>query len=289
MGKNTGIAWCSNTFNSWFGCIEVSPACDNCYAREFDHRMGGNNWGKEGPRRFFGDKHWNEPRRWDRQAAKTGERVTVFCASMADVFETYSILDPHRDRLWKLIEETPNLTWLLLTKRPQSIYKMLPKSLHGAKNIWLGTTVESSAYLWRINAVLETEAPVHFLSMEPLLEETSVLDKLHPTTGINWLISGCESGKKARFTPTSWYRQLRDEAYGKGVPYFLKQAPKGLEGISTGEGAWIKLAAPARHADGEIRQGIVEQPYLDGIQWLQVPPVQPKQVDMFSNTQPSGA
>lgn len=271
MGKNTDISWASHTFSPWHGCVEVSEACDNCYAREFDHRYGGANWGKDAPRRFFKDKHWNEPLKWNKEAAKAGEIDRVFCASMSDVFETYDILESHRQRLWDLIPKTPNLIWMLLTKRPQNIFKMLPASLHNAPNIWLGTTLESPKYLWRIDALLETEAPVHFLSMEPLLEETSIRNKLNKTNGISWVISGCESGKGCRYTPTSWYRQLRDDCIEFDIPYFLKQAPKGLEGITSGDGSWTKLATLAMHADGKAKQGIIEEPYLDGQQWIQVP------------------
>lgn len=271
MGKNSGIAWCHHTMSPWWGCVEVSPACDFCYAREWDSRWGGDNWGKEGERRFFGDKHWNEPKKWDREAAKTGEQTRVFCASMCDVFESYDILEPHRVRLWKLIEDTSHLTWLLLTKRPQNINKMLPASLHGAQNIWLGTTVESPSYTWRIDAVCETPAPVHFLSMEPLLEETHIEKYLDLNNGINWVIAGAESGKKARFTPTDWYRGIRNQCLAKSIPMLLKQAPRGADGITSGEGSWIKISTPACHADGKVRAGMIEQPYLDGTQWIQYP------------------
>lgn len=270
MSKTTGIGWCRSTFNPWKGCLEVSPACDNCYARVLDHRLGGNHWNKDGPRQFFKDKHWNEPRRWDREAALEPDQWLVFCASVADVFESYDILDPHRERLWKLIEETRNLTWLLLTKRPQNIKRMLPKSLHGSPNIWLGTTVESPAYLWRIDAVLETLSPVHFLSMEPLLEETDIRQYLG-SDKINWAICGAESGPNARFTPVDWYRQLRDSAVSANIPFYLKQAPKGMDGMSIGPGSRLKINTGAMHVDGKVRQGMIEEPYLDGVQWMQFP------------------
>jgi hypothetical protein len=84
--------------------VEVSPACDLCYAREFAvGRFGFDVWGKDKPRKFFGDKHWNEPQRWDKAAAKLGERHRVFCSSMADVFEDRRDLDASRERLWGLV------------------------------------------------------------------------------------------------------------------------------------------------------------------------------------------
>jgi protein gp37 len=87
MGKETAISWTHHTFNPWWGCQRVSPGCTNCYAETFDKRIGGKHWGPTAPRRFFGPKHWAEPLKWARAAAKAGERHRVFCASMADVFE----------------------------------------------------------------------------------------------------------------------------------------------------------------------------------------------------------
>lgn len=273
MGKESGIAWTNGTFNPWWGCLEVSPACDNCYAREWDARFAGDtpHWGKTEPRRFFGDKHWNEPKKWNKEAAANGKRFLVFCASMADVFESgRDELELHRNRLWDLIQNTQALTWLLLTKRPQNIKRMLPPRLVGAPNIWLGTTIESPAYRWRADALCENrEAAVRFLSMEPLIEDTPIADKLSqrlssdPTKAfqIDWIIDGCESGENARHTPVDWYRRHRDECQAAGVPWFFKQAPKSAEGITSGKGSWLKL-----------KDGIIEQPYLDGKQHIGFPP-----------------
>ena len=113
-------------------------------------------WGKDAPRKFFGDKHWNDPRRWNRIAAKAGIRERVFCASMSDVFEgDRPDIEPSRARLWELIKETPSLDWLLLTKRPQNIKRMLPEAMQGAHNIWLGTTIEvQKEYLWRADKLI---------------------------------------------------------------------------------------------------------------------------------------
>src|SRR5262249_54064076 len=123
MGDKTAIEWTDHTFNPWWGCVEVSPACDFCYARTWAQRRGHPVWGTDAPRRFFGEAHWGEPLRWNRRAAATGRRARVFCASMADVLEERhdpvgALLEQARARLWATIEATPNLDWLLLTKRP---------------------------------------------------------------------------------------------------------------------------------------------------------------------------
>src|SRR4051794_13231176 len=109
MGETTEISWTHSTFNPWWGCAKVSPGCTNCYAESFAKRTGHKVWGVAGERRIFGEKHWNEPRKWNRDAEKAGERHRVFCASMADVFEDHPIAEVERPKLWRLIEQTP---WL---------------------------------------------------------------------------------------------------------------------------------------------------------------------------------
>ena len=79
MGQDTAIAWTDHTFNPWWGCERVSPGCQHCYAETFAKRTGNAVWGKNADRRFFGDKHWNEPRKWDRAAAEAGRPALVFC------------------------------------------------------------------------------------------------------------------------------------------------------------------------------------------------------------------
>ena len=129
MGVETKIAWTDHTFNPWWGCVKVSPGCANCYAETFAKRTGHAVWGAETDRRFFGDKHWAEPVKWNLAAAKAGVRRRVFCGSMCDVFEgPRPLLDDWRDQLWTLIRYTPNLDWLLLTKRPESLAEAMRRS-----------------------------------------------------------------------------------------------------------------------------------------------------------------
>lgn len=288
MGTASKIAWTNDTFSPWHGCVEVSPACDHCYARTFDARFYGGDskppahWGKDAPRRFFGDRHWNDPIRWNKlqTAARSlwergldggQEHRRVFCASMADVFESYTgpdtvalQIEDARTRLWNTIRATPALTWMLLTKRPQNIGRMAPADIREAPHVWFGTTIESPEYLWRAKALRDNapRAPVRFVSMEPLVAETSIEGELERGGGggINWVITGCESGDGARPTPSAWYRRLRDECRGRGQAFFLKQAPRGSDGITSGPGSWIKL-----------KDGLVEQPYLDGKQHIAFP------------------
>lgn len=258
MGETSKIEWTDATFNPWWGCIEVSPACDNCYARTFAKRTGHDIWGPAGTtgRRFFADKHWAEPLKWNAKAEAEGRRWRVFCASMADVFEQNEALDEHRERLWDLISDTPMLDWLLLTKRPQNIIRMIPMSWteDAPFNVWYGTTVENQHYAdQRIPLLLSVPAEVRFLSMEPLLGPVNLfgydedegalrgpavivsggMTASTPDSapegyddsysGIDWVITGGESGPGSRPADPNWYRSLRDQCIGAGVPFHFKQ------------------------------------------------------------------
>ena len=197
MGNNSKIEWTDHTFNPWWGCTKVSPACEHCYAETFSKRTGHAVWGKNSERRFFGEKHWNEPLKWNAEAAVGGlspeARPRVFCASMADVFEVRLDLVAPRLRLLGLIHETRNLDWLLLTKRPGDVLKLLKECLQlsfvtagGSTafrdwlqewldgkppvNVWMGTTVEDQERAnERVPQLLRIPAKVRFLSCEPLL------------------------------------------------------------------------------------------------------------------------
>jgi protein gp37 len=130
MAQNSKIEWTDHTFNPWVGCTNVSPGCDHCYAEAWSKRSGLVKWGKN-PRRRTSEAYWRAPMKW--QAAsrsfsiQNGRRQRVFCASLADVFENKADAEWRSD-LFQLIAATPALDWLLLTKRPQNIEKMLPKS-----------------------------------------------------------------------------------------------------------------------------------------------------------------
>lgn len=223
LGKNTAIEWTDHTFNPWWGCTKVSPACDHCYAEAWDRRTGGHHWGPHAERRTFSDMHWREPLRWDRAASDAGTRRRVFCASMADVFDNAAPAEA-RDRLWQLIRATPSLDWQLLTKRPQNIVKMLPANWDtGYSNVWVGTTTENQEEAERrIPHLLSVPARIRFLSCEPLLGAVALKDdwvqgKLH------WIIAGGESGPRARPSNPEWFRSLRDQCVSAGLAFHFKQ------------------------------------------------------------------
>lgn len=261
MSANSKIEWTHHTFNPWWGCEKVSPACAFCYAERNANRFAPGLWGKDGQRRFFGDKHWNEPLLWNKASGMTGRRDRVFCASMADVFEDREDLMEDRYRLLLLIEATPNLDWLLLTKRPQNIARMIAPTVEGEgdelaltnrwlsqnRNVWLGTTAEDQQRTnERILHLLRLNATVRFLSCEPLLgpidlrripapiqDTLDVLDGERIDGGtscicegfdpIGWVIVGGESGPRARPTHPDWVRGIATQCRKAGVPFFFKQ------------------------------------------------------------------
>lgn len=220
MGKDSAIGWTDHTFNPWWGCVEVSPACDECYARIFAHRLGFAVWGADAPRRMFGDQHWRGPLAWNAAAARDGRRARVFCASMADVFEAREDLDASRARLWELIEATPALDWLLLTKRPQEIRRRVPRAWLEAPrpHVWYGTTVETPAYTWRLDELRRTPASLRFISYEPALADVQ-----WNLEGFHWLIAGGLSSPKNHPADPAIIRSARDQAIAAGLAFYFKQ------------------------------------------------------------------
>lgn len=258
MGEVTGIPWCHHTFNPWIGCAKVSPACDHCYAEAGSRRLGAQHGLKlwEGDRYVTSASYWSQPLKWNRAARRAGERRRVFCASFADVFESgLNRLDRVREQLWRLIEETPDLDWLLLTKRPQNIRNMVPQAWLDAPraNVWFGTTAESQVYADdRISELLKVPAAVRFVSHEPALgpvdfmrwltrgfpvsdgdldaPDGAMVDGLERVgdhwvrrAGLDWIITGGESGPGARPYEVAWARDVLDQCRRTGTACFIKQ------------------------------------------------------------------
>lgn len=204
MGKDSKVGWTHHTFNGWWGCVEVSEACRRCYAKTWAKRTGWDVWGHGSPRRFFGEAHWREPLAWDRAAAEAGERHRVFAFSMGDWAEDHEELDPWRAKLWDLIRATPNLDWLLLTKRANRIARLLPEGWgDGWPNVWMGVTCESPDELWRVDDLVATvPAVVRFVSYEPAIAPVDFRPWLRCPgihlggVGIEGEWSGCRFGSR---------------------------------------------------------------------------------------------
>jgi protein gp37 len=269
VGKNSKIEWTHHTFNPWWGCTRVSPACVNCYAESWAKRVGQDLWGPKASRRFFSDAHWREPLKWDAQAAAGGVRLRVFCASMADVFERRAELDPWRERLWALIAATPNLDWLLLTKRPELVADQVPWSDQWPTNVWLGTTTEDQEWAdERLQHLASLPAAVRFVSAEPLVGPLDLTPWLGST--LQWVITGGESGPKARPSSPAWFRALMAQCVSAGVPFHFKQWGDWAPGQAELPAGVRRAAAP----DGTlmVRLGKREAGRrLDGLTWDGLP------------------
>lgn len=231
MGNETIIAWTNHTFNIAWGCTKIDPGCANCYAEKFAvGRQGRDIWGKNKPRRTFGEKHWNEPIKWNRDA-ETGKIGSVagqdmpnlvFCSSMCDVFEDHETIAHEREKLWPLIRGTPHLHWQILTKRADRIEECLPNDWgSGYQNVWLGVSIAEERGCWRADKLRNIPASVRFISYEPALGPIAKHVNLR---GIDWLIYGGESGPGFRPHDPQWARDIRIECMVTGTAFFFKQS-----------------------------------------------------------------
>lgn len=256
--KDSKIEWTHHTFNPWWGCQRVSPGCENCYAETFSARLGRKLWGPGAMRKPASDSYWAQPLKWNSAALAASERHRVFCASMADVFEDRRELDAHRDRLWALIEATPALDWLLLTKRPENMPALAPARWSKAwpSNVWAGTTVEDQRRAEdRIPILLAVPATVRFLSCEPLIGKVDLTkvedDELGAKwnaleMGIHWVIVGGESGHGARVFDLGWARSIVHQCKDAGVAVHVKQLGAAASDPENGiAGAALKISSEA--------------------------------------------
>jgi protein gp37 len=266
MGEQTKIEWVDHTFNPWIGCTRVSPACDNCYAASMSHRRGWARFDNGAPRRRTTDDYWRQPVRWNRKAEARGRRAKVFGPSLGDPFDA-EVSDAWRVDYLRLIEATPWLDYILLTKRPQVAVKFF-RDRRVPINLWPGVTAENQKMLeLRAPAILSIPAKLHVLSAEPLL---APLDLAAIGGRFGWIIAGAESGPRARPSHPEWFRRLRGQCRAMGVPFFFKQwgewAPlraveDGARRVHEFEDGTL-VARLGRKAAGAV---------LDGREWRDVP------------------
>lgn len=292
--ENSKIEWTHHTFNPWWGCMKVSEGCKNCYAETLDRRLGaGQHWGPSSERKPMAEKYWNQPERWNRAAAAAGRRDRVFCASMADVFEDHPQVVDIRRRLFRLILGTPSLDWLLLTKRPENINRLIPELFHAEfpPNIWLGTSVENQENLiTRVPHLIQAPGAIKFLSCEPLLGSLNFSSAINVEgidfRKISWIIVGGESGKEARPMHPDWASHIRNVCITLGMPFFFKQWGEYLPACQLtddqvhGPRYWPEVKFPSPHNPNKVntyyRAGKKEAGcLLDGIEYKEYPLSQP--------------
>ncbi len=263
MSDTTAISWCDATFNPWWGCQKVSPACDHCYAERDAKRFAAGQvlWGVGSKRRTFdvateaGMKHWRAPLVWAKtMPGKLGRRPRVFSASMGDWLDLDAPLDEFM-RLLDTVRMTHELNWLLLTKRIGNWEKRLGQALNASnsiylrewialwlngdapRNVWLGiTTVNQEEADRDVPKLLATPARVRFLSIEPMLGPIDLgglwerpayrgdtVSGFMDYEQLHWVIAGGESGPHARAAHPDWFRSLRDQCAVTDVPFHFKQ------------------------------------------------------------------
>lgn len=265
MGKSTSIGWTDSTWNAWWGCTEkfradgtMSPGCVNCYARFFATNRAGFNgktkmkiWGQDEGRRFFTDKHWQEPFSWN-ALAKQGKKPNgsispadvwlCFVNDMSDFFEDRRDLDPLRLRFFHVARDTPHITYQMLTKRPEKMLELAPDWFWRLPNVWAGTTCEDkTSFDERWPHLKNVPARVRFLSCEPLvgpLDLEGALGTLMvgnvkpglphkigwvPERGVDWVIIGGESGHKRREMNLGALEHIVAQCDAYNVPVFVKQ------------------------------------------------------------------
>lgn len=241
--KNSGIGWTTHTFNPWRGCAKVSAGCANCYAEHLSARNPAvlGEWGEKAARVIAADSYWKQPIKWNEEAEDAGRMDRVFCASLGDVFEDRKDLRAPRALLFDIIRNTPNLMWLLLTKRPENIMKIMSDraDVFALPNVTFGVSAENQeAWDRRVPILLDIPAQKRFVSIEPLLGpmridargaglhcNSCITRKTHWCVDpvIDWIIVGGESGPGARPMHAAWVRSLRDQCEDAGVPFFFKQ------------------------------------------------------------------
>src|SRR6266568_714170 len=210
MGERSAIEWTDATWNPWHGCTKVSPGCKHCYMYREKKQYGQNPaLVVRSKTTFTGPLKWREPKR-------------IFTCSWSDWF--HETADAWRPEAWDVIRHTPQHTYLILTKRAERIRHCLPPLWgKGWPNVWLGVSVETQEYCWRIEELAQIPAAMRFVSAEPLLGPLDLSGWL--ATAIDWVIVGGESGPKARPMDLHWARLLRDQCLQvePGVAFFLKQ------------------------------------------------------------------
>lgn len=246
MASTSTIEWTDATWNPVTGCRKVSPGCKNCYAETFAERFRGvpGHHYEQGfdlriwPSRLALPEKWRTPRR-------------IFVNSMSDLFQDGVPLE-FVEQVFDVMRAARHHQFQVLTKRPERMLQFLDElpwagELGGdAAHIWLGSSVETQAYVWRAELVAQLPSAVRFLSCEPLLGELDLSAVLEGPQRVNWVIVGGESGSRARSMDASWATAIRDACVSEGVPFFFKQwggKNKKAAGRELGGRTWDQMPA----------------------------------------------
>ncbi len=211
MSEITAIQWTEHTWNPWRGCDKVHERCKNCYMFSDQIRYG------QDPTTVTRTKTWKAPHKWNREAAKAGVNKLVFTCSWSDWF--HKDADAWREEAWAVVKACPNLTFQILTKRPERIKNCLPPDWgNGYPNVWIGSSLDPLDKNGL--EILGVHARVKFLSLEPLIAPAKVGDYL---PSFDWVIVGGESGNDCRPCNVDWIRTLVKQCNDAQTPIFVKQ------------------------------------------------------------------
>jgi len=212
MMTATNIEWTQHTWNPTTGCFKISAGCSNCYAADMAKRLRGMNT----PGYENGFALTLHPNRLI-QPLQRKKPTVYFVNSMSDLFHK-GIPDDYINKVLSVIEQTPQHTYQILTKRAFRLSTFF-KNKPCPTNAWLGVTVEDKASLKRIGYLKQINSKIRFISMEPLLEDVGKIN-LH---GIHWVIVGGESGVKARPMRPQWVESVRSQCEQYNIAFFFKQ------------------------------------------------------------------
>lgn len=219
------IEWTESTWNPVAGCAMVSPGCTNCYAMRLAARLEAMGNAKyRGTTRRSGERAvWSGRLNMDERALSAplswARPQRIFVNSMSDLFHEHVPLVFIR-KVWNVMMRADWHTFQILTKRPGHMREVLTGGgFQVLPNVWLGTSVESAEYRWRLDDLRQTPAGIRFVSFEPLLESVGTLN----LTNIHWAIVGGESGPKARPVAQEWVDEIHRACREQGVAFFFKQ------------------------------------------------------------------
>lgn len=234
MAATSTIEWTDATWNPTTGCTKVSPGCDNCYAERFAERWRGvrGNYFEDGFDLTLRPNMLGRPGQW-----RTGKRI--FVNSMSDLFHR-DVPDAYIDRVFDVMERVERHVYQLLTKRPERMRRYLRARYRGRtvpEHIWVGVSVESNAYAWRVDMLRDCPASIRFLSMEPCIGPVDAVG----LDGIGWVIVGGESGPGKREMDPAWVRNVRDRCVALGVAFFFKQWHKAGTGRQLDGRTWDEM------------------------------------------------
>jgi protein gp37 len=232
MAANSTIEWTESTWNPVTGCTKISEGCAHCYAERMALRlkaMGQKNY-VNGFQVTLHPHALNIPSKWK-------SPHMIFVNSMGDLFHNEVPLS-FIQQVFEVMNNAYRHRFQILTKRAERLADLAP-SLKWTENIWMGVTVESVAYLYRLEYLRKVTAAVRFLSLEPLLSPIPAMD----LSAIDWVIVGGESGPGARPMNKSWVIDIQQQCHDAKVPFFFKQwggvnkkkAGRLLDGTTYGE------------------------------------------------------